>query len=152
MRMDTDRRFGLLGFASAAVVLAALAAPGCGGGSPYKILPVTGKLTYSDGSLIPADQIRVTFVPQAEAIDQKTHARHGIAYLDEETGEFTSMTTSKYGDGATVGKNKVQIIGTDENGQPSKAIPRKYADPATSGLEVEVGPGKTHFELTIDKP
>jgi len=152
MRMDRDRRFRLLGFWSGAVVLAAVIAPGCGGGSPYEIMPVTGKLTYSDGSLVPADQIRVTFVPQAEAIDQKTNARPGIAYLDEETGEFTSMTTSKYGDGATVGKNKVQIIGTDENRQPSKAIPRKYADPATSDLEVEVGPGKTHFELRIDRP
>ena len=152
MRVDRERRFRWPGLVLGVVVLAALVAPGCGGGSPYKILPVTGKVTYSDGSLIPAHRIRVTFVPQAEAIDQKTSPRPGIAYVDQETGEFTSMTTLKYGDGATVGKNQVQIIATDENAQPSKAVPTKYTDPSTSDLEVEVGPGSTHFDLEIERP
>ena len=62
------------------------------------------------------------------------------------------MTTMDYADGATVGTNIVQILGVDEGERPAKGVPEKYTDPTTSGIKVEVGPGSTHFDLTIDKP
>lgn len=106
MRIRGDWRARPLGLWLAAAV-AAMALPGCGGGNPYRTVPVTGKLTYRDGSLIPARRIQVNFIPQVKAIDLKTHPRFGVAYLDVETGEFTAVTTATYGDGATVGKNKL---------------------------------------------
>lgn len=151
MRVRGDRRSRWLGRWLAAAA-AALALSGCGGGNPYQTVPVSGKLTYKDGSLIPAQRIQVNFIPEVKAIDPKTHPHPGIAYVDVETGEFTAVTTATYGDGATVGKNKVQIIAVDENQRPSKAVPAKYADPTTSDLEVEIGPGSSLLELEIDRP
>ena len=43
---------------------ALFAAAGCGG-KPYSCVHVSGKITYEDGSLIPADQIHLIFLSQA---------------------------------------------------------------------------------------
>jgi hypothetical protein len=131
--------------------LAVVAAAGCNR-APFKTLPVTGTVKYQDGSLIPAQRLVVIFVPQAEPLDAKTHPRPGRANVNVQTGEFSNMTTHQYADGATVGANVVQILGVDEGETPAKAVLKKYTDPTTSGLKVEVGPDSTHFDLTIDKP
>jgi hypothetical protein len=45
---------------------------GCGGSQPFSTVPVSGKVMYEDGSLIPAPQIQVMFVPQVPPVDKKT--------------------------------------------------------------------------------
>jgi hypothetical protein len=136
-----------------AAILVAVA-PGCGGGSPFGIVPVSGKVTYEDGSLIPAERIRVTFVPQAKPIDPKTYPSPGTAEVDVKTGEFKTMSTGAvYGNGATVGRNKVQIQALNGDETPSKAIPAVYADPAQTPIpEIEVASGSPPFEFKIKKP
>jgi hypothetical protein len=127
-------------------------ATGCADAPPYDLVPVRGKVTYEDGSLIPARRITVIFVPQAEARDAKTYPSPGQAHVDVETGEFDTMTTNAYGDGATLGKNKVQVMAVGDDQSVSAAVPAIYRDPTTTPLEVEVAPEATEFELPVKKP
>jgi len=137
------------------VVLAGMllaVAVGCGPTAPFDIIPVTGKVTYEDGTTIPADRIEVIFNPQTEPIDQKTYPRQGAAEVNTADGTFSAMTTWKYGDGATVGPNKVTVISYDADENITDAVPEIYRDPETTPLgEVEVGSGSTHFEFKIKK-
>lgn len=125
---------------------------GCGRG-PYDIVPVHGRVTYEDGSLIPAVRINVTFVPQAEAKDQRTFPRIGRAEVDTKTGEFKVVTTNSYGDGATAGRHKIQIQALNADGTVSPLVPPAYQDVATSLIEeIEVKPGSTDFHFKVKKP
>lgn len=140
-----------LGPGMAAVLLAGLS--GCGGGDPFGVVPVSGKVTYDDGSLIPAERIAVTFVPQAEAKDQKTFPRLGKADVDVKTGEFKAVTTNTYGDGATLGKHRIQIQARNKSGTVSPLVPSVYEDPVASPIgEVEVGPGSAEFHFKVRRP
>ena len=137
---------------TALVAMVLVGTSGCGGDNPFDTIPVSGKVTYEDGSLIPATRMTVIFVPQVAPLDSKTYASPGQANVDVETGEFQSMTTRKLGDGATVGRHKVQIMAVGENQAPSTAVPLRYRDPNTSDIaEVEVGPDSTYFRIKIKK-
>ena len=50
---------------------------GCGSKVPFEIVPVHGKVSYEDGSLIPADSILVTFNPTLKGEKGKTVAPGG---------------------------------------------------------------------------
>jgi hypothetical protein len=137
-------------------VLLAVSLAGCGGGAPFKIVPVSGKVTYSDGSLIPADRIVVTFVPQGVQASGKDAAAAARGEVNVADGTFAGLTTQKHLDGAIVGKHKVLVqalkTGVAGVGEPTAAVPAKYAKAATTPLEVEVPPGgKKNIELLIDK-
>lgn len=153
--MHSDRllpsRTALLNRA-ALVVLILIGASGCGGDNPFDMIPISGKVTYEDGSPIPATRITVIFVPQVAPLDAKTYASPGQANVDVETGEFHSMTTRTPGDGAAIGRHKVQIMAMGDDLAPSPAVPLRYRDPTTSDIpEVEVGPDSTYFEIKIKR-
>ncbi len=138
---------------AACAALALLLVAGCGGGYPYGTIPVKGKVTYKDGSLIPAERIEITFVPQIDPKDEKTHAKLGMTNVDVETGEFDTVTTYKYGDGVTIGKHKVQIKAFGEGGVQLPLVPPAYADVAATPIEeIEVGPDSTEFHFEVEKP
>ena len=122
---------------------------GCGS-EPFKHVQVSGTLKYEDGSLIPAELIELTFVPQAEAVDAKTHPRPGRVSVDVSTGEFSGVTTHKPRDGVVAGKHKVKITAYDASQQVSKAIPAEYTDVSTSPLEVDTA--NTPWNITIKRP
>ena len=83
--------------AAAGGLIALLA--GCGGGDPFAYVPVSGKVTYDDGSKIPRS-IELRFLPLSQkALDEKTYPRCGVAIVDGETGEFNSATSHQAGDG-----------------------------------------------------
>ncbi|MHC4178802.1 MAG: hypothetical protein ACYSWU_14925 [Planctomycetota bacterium] len=130
---------------SAGVVLAWLLCglAGCGSGEPFDMLPVSGKVTYEDGSLISAARVEVTFGPQAKPIDGKTYPRPGRAEVNVADGTFSEVTSHKYGDGLVLGKHKIKVFSYDQNNVPTEL--------AVEPSEIEVGPGSTEFEFTVKK-
>lgn len=131
--------------------LLAVVTAGCGGGSPFEQVPITGTVTYEDGSLIPAAGITITFVPQTPSIDRKTHPRPAMAEVNMADGTFKDVTSRKYGDGATIGLNKVLIVSHDNQENPTNAVPAIYRQVDTTPLQIEISPDNTHIELKVRK-
>lgn len=133
-----------------AVLLTAVSA-GCDR-QPYSTVRISGKVTYDDGSLIPATELMVYFEPQAESIDPKTTPRRGYAEVNVADGTFSRVTTYAPGDGAIPGEHKVVIEAIGEGGVPDyRYFPREYSDAMTTPLTIEVGSQRT-FDLTVPKP
>lgn len=134
----------------AAVVLFSLA--GCGPSAPYPIVPVTGKVTYEDGTPIPAARVVVSFESEAPPVDSKTHPRAGKAEVNPSDGTFSSVTTWKFGDGAIVGPHKVVVISMDEKQNPTKHVPKEYQSKVTTPLTIEVTRDGKPLEIKVAKP
>ncbi len=139
---------------SLSVTLAGLLLLGmCGcSDNPFDMAPVSGKVTYDDGSVILAARIRVLLYPQGGEIDLKTHPKFAAAEVNVADGTFAFMETWKPKDGAVVGRHKVAIISYDTKGRETDAVPAKYRKPDTSGEEREVKSGQNHFEFKVKKP
>lgn len=126
---------------------------GCGSGKPYDTVKVSGKVTYDDGSLIKADEISLTFEPQADPIDPKTSPKAGTAMVDVADGTFSCATTYEYGDGLIVGKHKVAVQPMKQGIAFTGPVPAAYLNATTSPLEVTVEPGSgpADLKLTVRK-
>ena len=128
---------------------------GCGSDAPFDIVSVSGKVTYQDGSLIQADRIVVTFVPQDVTGTGKDAPASASGDVNVADGTFSGLTTQRHNDGAIVGKHKVLVqalkTGPAGVGEPTAAVPARYAKVATTPLDVEVASGSRYFDLTIDK-
>jgi hypothetical protein len=123
---------------------------GCSGHSdPYSYVKVHGTLTYEDGSLIPAQEIGLTFVPDAASIG-KTHPKAGFCFIDTKTGEFRDVTTHTPFDGLVRGKHKVQVTGQNHVPLPTTIVPAEYADPSKTPLVVDTD--HLPFEIKVAKP
>ncbi|HTN77755.1 MAG TPA: hypothetical protein VL096_21000 [Pirellulaceae bacterium] len=115
--------------------LVALASAGCGGGEPFGYVPVTGTVTYEDGTPIVAESLEVTFYPQAPPIDAKTHPRPGVCIVNVADGTFKDATSHKPADGIVPGMHKVTVQTFDKDHQPVKGIlPPEYESPDTTPL------------------
>jgi hypothetical protein len=123
--------------------LAVAVLAGCGG-EPYKLVGVSGKVTYEDGSVVQGERVSIEFTPQAEALDATTHPRPGIAEVSTSDGTFSDVTTHKYGDGLTAGKHTVQVFVEDENYNRTEL--------EVTPSEIEVGGGSTELEFKVKKP
>jgi len=136
-----------------AMAVLALPAVGCGKAKPATA-PVTGRVLL-DGK--PVADAAVMFEP----VDGGVPAR-GSTGGD---GGFTLSTFAR-DDGAIVGRHRVSIskfvtegVAANEFGleaapgppglQPKAALPARYADPKTSGLEATVEAGGTSVEFTL---
>ena len=117
---------------------------GCGGSDPYEAVPVSGKVTFDDGSRIPVGRMTLTFTSQTEAVDNKTHPRPAQAEINVTDGTFSAVTTLKAGDGLIPGKHKVEGFTYDGNGNP---VPM-----AILPTEIEVSDGSVVFEFKVPKP
>jgi len=133
-----------------------LALVGCGPKSAFQLAPVEGKITYTDGSLIEADQITLTLNPQGISIQGKEAPQAARTRVDVADGSFRDFTTWKYADGVIVGKHKVVAISFDVGPhgmeEPTRAVPERYHELDTTPLEVEVSAGGDHnLHLKIEK-
>lgn len=123
---------------------------GCGSADPFDYVQVSGKVTYEDGTPIPADSIRLTFVPQSESLDEKTHARPGVAEVSVADGTFSVVTSRKHGDGIVPGQHKVTVVALDASQTPTRAVPVEYHGEVSTPLEVNTS--QRSFALTVRKP
>jgi len=125
---------------------------GCGESSPFSIVPVKGKVTYKDGSLIPAHRLLVKFHPQVKEVDAKTFPRYAQAEADPKTGEFIEATTWKWGDGVIPGAQKVTIESLKMGDSPNGNVPAIYSDVQTTPLTTDVKNSNEPFAFEVDKP
>jgi hypothetical protein len=121
---------------------------GCGSGSPFKYVKVKGKVTYEDGSPIPANGLRIRFFPLDAPKVENAVPRPAYARFDDQ-GNFDSVTSYKYGDGLIPGKHKVAIEASD--GPPNKlVVPKEYQSTSTSPLVVDTA--DSPLEIKVPKP
>src|SRR5262249_19886111 len=108
---------------------------GCGSSGPFKYVKTSGKITYDDGTPIPARNIRLQFAAQDAPRVEGAHPRPAIANVNEQ-GEFDCVTSYKYCDGLIRGKHKVAIEqATDSKGQ--YLVPKEYTSIVTTQLIVD---------------
>jgi hypothetical protein len=117
---------------------------------PFAMAPVSGKVTYEDGSLVPIELLCVVFTSQSEPVDSKTHPRPATASVDKATGAIHSVTTHKFNDGLVRGKHKVTFGILGGGVPPASLVPPEYIDPARTPLEVDTA--SQPFELKVRKP
>ncbi len=142
-----------------AVLVAAISASalGCGDGAPFKMAPVGGKLSYSDGDLVKGDRIVITFVPQGVEAQGKAAAGAARVEVDPATGAFGNATTWKLNDGVLVAKHKVVVnsfkIGPGGHSIPNKAIADAFQSDEKTPLELDIQPGgDTNLDIKVAKP
>ena len=109
-----------------------------------QVVPVNGTVTYNGE---PLKDGGITFAPP--------DARAAFGRVVD--GKIVEVTTFEAGDGAITGPVKVGIQATTNLGKMTgphdPLIPRRYFDPATSGLSVEIKadePNEFNFELQSD--
>jgi hypothetical protein len=122
---------------------------GCSKTGPYSCTNVSGKVMYEDGSLIPADQIQVVFLPQMTPIDSRTPPKPGRADADGKTGKFDFATTFLHGDGIIAGEHKV-IFKCVSGKRPVRLVPDEYTQPDKTPVKVKSS--DSPFEFKIPKP
>jgi hypothetical protein len=134
---------------SAFVVLTVLLA-GCNGtGSPFKSVPVSGKVTYEDGTTIPVPGMKI-FFHCMEPPKDGMHPRPATAGAGAD-GTFTDVTTYKFADGLVLGQHKVSLV-CEEGGKLTNKIPKDYARPEKTPLTVEVTKSGQFLEIKVPKP
>ncbi len=122
-------------------------ASGCGGSGRPRLSKVTGKVTLDDQPLAGAQVALLKVTDKQGQYQRPSHA------MTDANGEFSPATYGE-NDGLPTGKYKVAVIKREMVGEPPAGFdeetaqnfnvrykwvtPRKYSDPATSGLEIEV--------------
>lgn len=123
---------------------------GCGSGSPFDYVPVSGTLTYEDGATIPAGGIELQFFAQDAKPVNGAHPRPAGTKVDA-SGNFANVTSYKYGDGLVLGKHKVSIdYATDAKGK--RLVPKEYTHGGTTPLIVEITEDSAESPLEIKVP
>ena len=124
-------------------------AGGCSS-EPFDYVSASGSVTYEDGTLIPAERIVVTFVPQLEQVEGKVNPPSAVAEVDPVDGTFDVVTSHRFGDGMLAGKHKVQVVALDAMQNPTAAIGREYSNASETPLEVDTA--NRPFHLKVRKP
>jgi hypothetical protein len=130
----------LLCVRSALLTLLAVLAVGCGG-ARNKVVPVEGRIRFSDGKALPAGT-QLVFNP----VEGRTGTAVGIT---SEDGSFklTHVTT---GEGAEVGKYSVLLKAPQgDSGSFYTIVPKDYWDVGVFAIEVKEG--MAPLELKVAK-
>ncbi len=122
---------------------------GCSG-EPYAYTQVSGRVTYEDGTVIPAPKVKVAFISQTPPADPKTHPLPGVAEVDPKTGDFKVVTSHTYNDGVVPGEHKVLVEAIAENDARLPLVPPEYADVNKTPLHVNTK--DSPFTIKVPKP
>ncbi|WP_148072684.1 hypothetical protein [Bythopirellula goksoeyrii] len=108
---------------------------GCGDSvSPYDYIPVTGSVTYEDGTPIPSGGFVLKFYALDAPEVKNMWPRPAQADIDS-NGKFDCVTSYKYGDGLIPGKHRVAFFyATDKDGK--LLVPKEYTLAGNSPLTV----------------
>jgi len=118
---------------------------------PFRYRPVSGKVTYADGTVLPVEDLYVIFYPQKKATDARIRPRAGRAVIDGKTGAFSSVTSRKAKDGLLKGLHKVTLhLPEGVSGMSGGVFGSEYSDIARTPLSIDV----THAPIVIkiEKP
>jgi hypothetical protein len=122
---------------------------GCGQRNAWTTVPVSGKITYEDGSLIPVGGMRLYFMSEAPPPDAKTFPRQGAVGVNVADGTFDKITTYKFADGLIQGKHKVIVDvserGVRKGGKPK--VPKEYGSLTTTPLEIDTADAPLHIKI-----
>ncbi len=136
-------------------LLLVVSAQGCNSNNPFEIVPVHGKLTYEDGSLVKADSILITFNPIRSEVKSKIAPPGGQTNVNVQDGTFATVTSHRKDDGLAVGRHKVVVVsfkkGPGGNPVPTTAIPPVYRKESSTPLEVEIKSSDQFLELKVSK-
>jgi hypothetical protein len=129
-----DRRWRLL---LAGLAIGLLMGTGCGDGRPKRV-PVAGRVLI-DGRPLAAGVIRV--LPKGNRVASGTIGPDGRFRL----------TTFDVNDGCVTGKHPVVVDGSKSLSQTATQwlAPKKYANPGTSELTVEIGGPRDDVEIRV---
>lgn len=128
-------------FLVASFVLSGCSAPDFG------VVPVSGTVKYSDGSIPKGDIATITFEPDTSKADSK--AATGDIMED---GTF-KLTTADPHDGALPGEYKVTVMIMEGYPEGVLGVADEYRDKNTTPLKATVKPsGNDPFEFTIERP
>jgi predicted small lipoprotein YifL len=142
-------------FASALIAALSIFASitGCGSNAPFDFVPVHGKVTYEDGSLIKAESILVTFNPIVLKEKGKMVPPGGQTYVNVQDGTFSGVSSHRKDDGVAVGRHKVVVVAFEKgpNGSPvpSSSVPPIYRQESSTPLEIEVESKDQFLDLKI---
>jgi hypothetical protein len=135
--------FGSISICEVLLIVICAAVSGCGSDNPFEYVPVSGKVSYDDGSVYTGGQLQ--FESQAPP-QGNLRPRPATAAINSD-GSFDSVTSYKPGDGLVPGKHKVAFIfATDAQGKP--LVPQEYMSVATSPLVIDTADAP----LTIKVP
>ncbi|MEM9354468.1 MAG: hypothetical protein AAGA92_15790 [Planctomycetota bacterium] len=125
----------ILPLSRALAVAACLAAAiGCGSASPFDYQKASGKLTYEDGTPFGQGGVRLQFLSLDQQPKEGMHPRPALAQVDAQ-GNFSSVTSYKYGDGLLPGRHKVAVL--DAQGEDgSSLVPQEYTSLKTTPLTI----------------
>jgi hypothetical protein len=110
--------------------------------SPFEYVPVSGKVTYEDGTPLKAN-FRLQFKSLDQSAIGSAHPRPALANVDAD-GRFENVTSYKYGDGLVPGKHQVAIFDAD------KLVPSEYTNVNLSPLVVDTA--EIPFDIKVPKP
>ncbi|WP_197530268.1 hypothetical protein [Bythopirellula polymerisocia] len=122
---------------------------GCQGSvSPYDYIPVSGQVTYEDGTPIPSGGFVLKFYALDAPKVENMRPRPAQADIDS-NGNFECATSYKYGDGLIPGKHRVVIFyATDKNGK--LLVPKEYIQAGDSPLIIDTADAP--LEIKVPKP
>lgn len=134
------------------LALGALVLSGCGGQAGPRTYPVTGTVTQ-DGK--PLADAAITFHPvgqgQPAAAKSDAAGRYQTSALPGRYRVTIAKFVSEQQTGAAASSGEYQEEAPETTPAPSRNIlPAKYADPGTSGIEVEVKAGDNNFDFRIE--
>jgi hypothetical protein len=128
---------------------------GCGSNVPFDFVPVHGKISYEDGSLIAADSILITFNPIRSEEKSKMVPPGGQTNVNVQDGTFSAVSSHRANDGVAVGRHKVVVVafkkGPNGSPVPIAAVPPVYRSEGTTPLEIEVDSSDQFLDLKISK-
>lgn len=120
---------------------------GCGSSGPFSYMPVSGKISYDDGSPLPSE-LTLVFIAQDAPEVKNSVPRAGIANVNA-SGVFDCVTSHKFGDGLIPGKHKVVI--QLPRGQSTQPIVRQeYTSDETTPLIVDTADAP--FDIKVPQP
>ena len=133
------------------VAILAVLVVGCGK-QQTPIVPVSGTVTYDDGSVVPANQMEVKFLTPAKLIEEESFPPDATARVDTRDGHFPEVTTLQHGDGLGIGQHEVEVVRYGDEANPGDLTAQVYRGDKVWPSKVTVGPGKNEFMITIPKP
>ena len=145
-------RFQQATAAAIAALLVAVSAGGCKRSAQAPMIAVSGKVTYEDGSLVPANQLELRFrTTQPELFQEKDYPATATARVDTRDGTFREMTTWQHGDGVIAGEYEVEVTRHGNEQDPGGFEAEMYRGDRVWPSKVTVAPDKTEFEIAIPK-